>query len=409
MTEAVIARIDSKAQGQTAQTVFTNRLGIPIGDVAMEMPYDPTRPKDLAPEDVTKIEDLPGVHIPDMEGSDEIPGVDITDQDYTDHADVDVGVDFDSPVPEEPTLVDTGTTDAVESLAVGGTPGNPGGVRRSTRERKQVMNWQPAMKGKKYVFAALELAANELGGFFYQEEDYQYNDDVLIAFMQQLSCKSALNKWGSDAEQAGIKEASQLHWRDTFVPKHYSDLQDDQKKKVLESHMFVVKKRDGKTKARMVAGGNTQRDYLTKEDSSSPTVSTKAVILTSIVDAKEKRIVAVVDIPNAFIQTRVDNAKDRVIIRIRGIVVEWLVQIAPEIYGPYVIKDKKGVQTLLVECWNAIYGTMIAGLLYCRKFSESLTEKDTQRTSTTLVYGTRPSRASSALYVSTYMTAEYPM
>ena len=54
---------------------------------------------------------------------------------------------------------------------------------------------------------------------------------------------------------------------------------------------------------------------------------------------------------------------------------EWLLQIAPEIYGLYVTKDKKGVQMLLVECWNAIYGTMIAGLLYYRKFSESLTEK----------------------------------
>ena len=30
---------------------------------------------------------------------------------------------------------------------------------------------------------------------------------------------------------------------------------------------------------------------------------------------------------------------------------------------------------LLVECWNAIYGTMIAGLLYYRKFSVSLTEQ----------------------------------
>ena len=55
MTEAVIARIDSKAQGQPAQPVYTDRLGIPIGIVAMEMPYDLTGPKDLAPEDVTKI------------------------------------------------------------------------------------------------------------------------------------------------------------------------------------------------------------------------------------------------------------------------------------------------------------------------------------------------------------------
>jgi hypothetical protein len=57
------------------------------------------------------------------------------------------------------------------------------------------------------------------------------------------------------------------------------------------------------------------------------------------------------------------------------VVVDWLVKAAPEVYGPFVTNDKKGNKVLLVECWNAIYGTMIAGLLYCRKFSESLTEE----------------------------------
>ena len=51
----------------------------------------------------------------------------------------------------------------------------------------------------------------------------------------------------------------------------------------------------------------------TKEESSSLAVSTEAVLLTLIVDAREGRDVAVVDIPNAFIQTKVDDAKDRVI------------------------------------------------------------------------------------------------
>jgi hypothetical protein len=83
----------------------------------------------------------------------------------------------------------------------------------------------------------------------------------------------------------------------------------------------------------------------------------------------------VIDIPNAFIQTRVDNPKDRVIIWMRGVVVDWLVKAAPEVYAPFVTTDKKGMKVLLVECWNVIYGTMIAGLLYYRKFSESLTEQ----------------------------------
>ena len=149
--------------------------------------------------------------------------------------------------------------------------------------------------------------------------------------MQQLFLKSALKQWGTDAEDAGVKEVSQLHRRDTFVPRRYSNLTDKQKKKVLESHMFVVKKRDGKTKARMVPGGNTQRDYLTKEYSSSPTVSTKAVLLTSIIDAHEGRDVSVIDIPNAFIQTRVDDPKDQVIVRMQGVLVDWLVKAAPKV------------------------------------------------------------------------------
>jgi hypothetical protein len=137
--------------------------------------------------------------------------------------------------------------------------------------------------------------------------------------------------------------------------------------------MFVVKKRTGETKARLVGGGNKQQDYLTKEDSSSQTVATESVLLTSIVDADEKQDVAIIDIPNAFIQTWVDDKKDWVIIQICGVVVDWLTKI---VYTKYVSADRKGAKKLLVECTNAIYGTMIAGLLYYRKFAESLKRKN---------------------------------
>jgi hypothetical protein len=90
----------------------------------------------------------------------------------------------------------------------------------------------------------------------------------------------------------------------------------------------------------------------------------------------ERQDVAIVDITNAFIQTRVEEKKDRVIIRIRGVVVDWLTKIAPKVYTKYVSKDRKGDKTLLVECMNAIYGTMIAGLLYYRKFAECLERKN---------------------------------
>ncbi len=93
---------------------------------------------------------------------------------------------------------------------------------------------------------------------------------------------------------------------------------------------------------------------------------------TSIVDADEKRHVAIIDIPNAFIQTWVDDKKDQVIIQICGVVVDWLTKITLKVYTKYVSADRKGAKTLLVECTNAIYGKMIVGLLYYHKFSKSL-------------------------------------
>ena len=188
-----------------------------------------------------------------------------------------------------------------------------------------------------------------------------------------MSLKAALKNWGNDAEKAGVAEVSQLHWRKTFIPRTYADLTSGQRERTLESHMFVVQKRTGEYKARLVAGGDKQRDYLSKEEASSPTVSTESVLLTAIIDAKENRDVAIVDIPNAFIQTVVERDADRVILRLRGTIVEMMLQVAPEVYAEFVTVDKRGNKTLLVECANAIYGTMVAGLLYYRKFAASLT------------------------------------
>jgi hypothetical protein len=88
------------------------------------------------------------------------------------------------------------------------------------------------------------------------------------------------------------------------------------------------------------------------------------VLLSCIIDAEEDPDVAVVDIPNAFVQTRVENEKDMAFIKIRGFLVDILVEIAPYAYKPYVTKDKKGINEFMAQYQNALYGTMIASLLY---------------------------------------------
>jgi hypothetical protein len=52
--------------------------------------------------------------------------------------------------------------------------------------------------------------------------------------------------------------------------------------------------------------------------------------LACTIDAEEGRDIAVVDIPNLFVQTRVENEKDMAFIKIRGVLVDILVKIAPD-------------------------------------------------------------------------------
>jgi hypothetical protein len=79
----------------------------------------------------------------------------------------------------------------------------------------------------------------------------------------------------------------------------------------------MKKKGTGQIKARKVAGGNKQRDFISKENTSSPTVATESVLLTSLVDAQENCDIPIVDIPNAVIQTNMENNDDKVVMRIR--------------------------------------------------------------------------------------------
>ncbi len=131
----------------------------------------------------------------------------------------------------------------------------------------------------------------------------------------------------------------------------------------------------GEIKGRTVAGGNKQRGYIDKEELSSPTVATESVILTSIIDADKGRETAVIAIPKAFIQTVVEDKNKRVIIRITGMLDDLLCEIAPDVYKDYVMIGKNGIKQLLVECLNALYGTMVASLLYYKKFTKSLKTK----------------------------------
>jgi hypothetical protein len=67
----------------------------------------------------------------------------------------------------------------------------------------------------------------------------------------------------------------------------------------------------------------------------------------------------VIDILNTFVQTRVEDKKDMAIIKLRGVLLDILVKLAPNVYKLYATMDKKGVKQLLVQCQNALYGSKL--------------------------------------------------
>jgi hypothetical protein len=117
-----------------------------------------------------------------------------------------------------------------------------------------------------------------------------------------------------------VAEIKQIHMHKTFVPKHRHELTPKQRERMVEAFIFLTEKRSGEIKARKVLGGSVQHNYISKDEASSPTAYTESVIMTAVIDAKERRDVAMVDIPNAFCQTVIldKDANHRIIVRLQG-------------------------------------------------------------------------------------------
>ena len=79
----------------------------------------------------------------------------------------------------------------------------------------------------------------------------------------------------------------------------------------------------------MVTGGTKQRGHIEKTDATSPTATLKPVLLTSTIDAKEGRDVAIIDIPNTFVTARIEDKMDIVIVRLREKLAKIMVATAP--------------------------------------------------------------------------------
>jgi len=151
-------------------------------------------------------------------------------------------------------------------------------------------------------------------------------------------------------------------------------LTDAERKKVVEALMFLTMKRDGSIKGRMVYNGKPTGVWMSREESTSPTAALESIMLTAIIDAKERRDVMTADIPNAFIQAPMpekDGDDKCIIMKITGVLVFLLVSMAPETYEAYVVQEKKR-EVIYVRVIRALYGMLTAALTWYEYFRRDL-------------------------------------
>ena len=107
--------------------------------------------------------------------------------------------------------------------------------------------------------------------------------------------------------------------------------------------------------------GRKQQAYITKEESTSPTISTETVFLMAIIDAWENCKVAVLDV----------NMEELVHVQLQGEMVDKLLEIDHDLCSSYVTVDK-GEKVMYVELLKALYGTLRAARLFWEKLQAKL-------------------------------------
>ena len=132
---------------------------------------------------------------------------------------------------------------------------------------------------------------------------------VGVIFAQHFSLKKGLELFGEKGGTAVHKELEQIHKMNTYEPMYKFDLSIEDRIKALALLLFITEKRDGDIKARKVVDGSKQRtcDGYDKLDGSSPTVALYSISMTGVIDAKEMRAIAILDIANAFLHAENDE------------------------------------------------------------------------------------------------------
>jgi hypothetical protein len=89
-----------------------------------------------------------------------------------------------------------------------------------------------------------------------------------------------------------------------------------EKRRAMESLIFLTQKRDNTIKAHACVNSSTQGSYIPKNEATSPMAATEAIIITGVIEAKQGHNVMTLDVPNAFVQMPISENKEKIIMKI---------------------------------------------------------------------------------------------
>ena len=177
--------------------------------------------------------------------------------------------------------------------------------------------------------------------FLMTKEKYDINQDMDTYYsiacdvmFTQMNAKKGIKLFGERAVAAMFKEYKQLDkgpmpGKPVFGPISYNSLSRKEVNEALEAVNLIKEKRNGKIKGRNCANWSKQRQYLKEgETVYSPTCTAESLMATLVVDAMEKRDVAIFDVSGAFLQTKMPDDKN-VILIIRNEFVDILCEVNP--------------------------------------------------------------------------------
>jgi ribulose bisphosphate carboxylase small subunit len=81
-------------------------------------------------------------------------------------------------------------------------------------------------------------------------------------FVQTYTLMKGMKHFGNKGKEAAMNEMKQLHERNVSEPVRIEDLNNNERKRAMESLIFLVEKRDGTVKGRACTNGSVQRPYI---------------------------------------------------------------------------------------------------------------------------------------------------